>query len=93
MLHSEIMPDNFTYACLSFTWRVVLSGLLGLYRSSQLVSAYSRLGCIADASKVFSGITGPNLVLWNSMISGYGGLGELEKGTELFSEMQIMGCG
>ncbi|XP_015162874.1 putative pentatricopeptide repeat-containing protein At1g64310 [Solanum tuberosum] len=106
MLYSEIMPDNFTYACLvkasseNFDLHslrvlhggVVLSGLqLDFICSSQLVSAYSRLGCIADASKVFSGITGPDLVLWNSMISGYGGLGELEKGIELFSEMQIMG--
>ncbi|WMV21384.1 hypothetical protein MTR67_014769 [Solanum verrucosum] len=106
MLHSEIMPDNFTYACLVkassenfdlhslrvLHGRVVLSGLqLDFICSSQLVSAYSRLGCIADARKVFSGIAGPDLVLWNSMISGYGGLGELEKGIELFSEMKIMG--
>ncbi|XP_055828698.1 putative pentatricopeptide repeat-containing protein At1g64310 [Solanum dulcamara] len=105
MLHSEIMPDNFTYACLvrasseNFDLHslrlvhggVVLSGLqLDFICCSQLVSAYSRLGCIADASKVFSGITEPDLVLWNSMISGYGCLGELE-GIELFNRMQKNG--
>ncbi|XP_009605680.1 putative pentatricopeptide repeat-containing protein At1g64310 [Nicotiana tabacum] len=106
MLYSEIKPDNFTFACVvrasSENFDVhslrVLHGaifLSGLHWdficSSQLVSAYSRLGCIADASKVFSGITDPDLVLWNSMISGYGCLGELEKGLELFSRMQKMG--
>nr|XP_016446619.1 PREDICTED: putative pentatricopeptide repeat-containing protein At1g64310 [Nicotiana tabacum]XP_016446620.1 PREDICTED: putative pentatricopeptide repeat-containing protein At1g64310 [Nicotiana tabacum]XP_016446621.1 PREDICTED: putative pentatricopeptide repeat-containing protein At1g64310 [Nicotiana tabacum]XP_016446622.1 PREDICTED: putative pentatricopeptide repeat-containing protein At1g64310 [Nicotiana tabacum]XP_016446623.1 PREDICTED: putative pentatricopeptide repeat-containing protein len=106
MLYSEIKPDNFTFACLVrassenfdvhslrvFHGAVVLSGLQwDFICSSQLVSAYSRLGCIADASKVFSGITDPDLVLWNSMISGYGCFGELEKGLELFSRMQRMG--
>lgn len=106
MLHSEMKPDNFTFACLvrasseNFDVNslrvlhggVILSGLqLDFICSSQLVSAYSRLGCIADASKVFSGITEPDLVLWNSMISGYGCLGELEKGLELFNRMQKNG--
>ncbi|CAN4088076.1 unnamed protein product [Withania somnifera] len=106
MLRSDIKPDNFTFACLvrasseNFDVHslrilhggVVLSGLQwDFICSSQLVSAYSRLGCIVDASKVFSGITEPDLVLWNSMISGYGCLGNLEKGIELFSRMQNMG--
>ncbi|XP_060204583.1 putative pentatricopeptide repeat-containing protein At1g64310 [Lycium barbarum] len=106
MLISEIKPDNFTFACLIrasyenydvhslrvLHGAVVLNGLqYDFICSSQLVSAYSRLGCIVDASKVFYGITEPDLVLWNSMISGYGCLGELEKGLDLFSRMQIMG--
>ncbi|MCD9645617.1 hypothetical protein HAX54_034660 [Datura stramonium] len=106
MLHSEMIPDNFTFACLvrasseNFDVRSlrVLHGALvlsGLHRDficcSQLVSAYSRLGCIADARKVFTGIPEPDLVLWNSMISGYGCLGELEKGLELFNRMQKNG--
>ncbi|KAM3319153.1 putative pentatricopeptide repeat-containing protein [Capsicum chacoense] len=106
MVNTEIKPDNFTYACLvrasseNFDVHslrilhggVVLSGLQwDFICSSQLVSAYSRLGCIVDARKVFSGIIEPDLVLWNSMISGYGCLGELEKGMELFSRMQKVG--
>ncbi|KAK4350560.1 hypothetical protein RND71_029873 [Anisodus tanguticus] len=106
MINSEIKPDNFTFACLLrassenfdvhslrvLHGAVVLSGLQwDFICCSQLVSAYSKLGCVADASKVFDGITEPDLVLWNSMISGYGCIGELLKGLELFSRMQKMG--
>lgn len=106
MLGSETRPDNFTFACIlracsdKFDFSglrvvhggVVVSGLeLDSICSSQLVGAYSKLGRLEEASKVFDGIAEPDLVHWNSMISGHGCLGDWKKGLHLFVKMQRMG--
>ncbi|KAF3436991.1 hypothetical protein FNV43_RR19744 [Rhamnella rubrinervis] len=106
MLRTEIKPDNFTYACIvrACSERLDLDGLklahggvvvsgLGLDSicSSALVSAYSKLGLVDEASKVFYGMPEPDLVLWNSMISAYGNYGFWYEGLQLFSEMQHVG--
>lgn len=85
MLRTEIKPDNFTYACIiracseSFYLEglklvhcgVTVSGLgLDSICSSALVTAYSKLGLVDEASRVFYGIPQQDLVLWNSIISG-----------------------
>ncbi|CAN6578400.1 unnamed protein product [Malus baccata var. baccata] len=105
MRRTEIKPDNFTYACIvracadSFDLDglklvhcgVMVAGLgLDSICSSALVSAYSRLSLVDEASRVFNGIRQPDLVLWNSMISGYGSGGFWDKGLQLFSEMRSM---
>lgn len=94
MLTSETRPDNFTFACLSraFSDRFDVAGLrlvhgglivsgLGLdsIASSALVTAYSKVGLVDDAGRVFAGMIDPDLVLWNSMISGYGSYGDWDK--------------
>lgn len=106
MLCSETKPDNFTFACVvracceNFVLeglRVVHGGVVvsGLGRDSvccsALVTAYSRVGLIDDASRVFSVIRGPDLVLWNSMILGYGSCRKWEEGLRMFSMMRNMG--
>nr|GMD93916.1 putative pentatricopeptide repeat-containing protein At1g64310 [Ipomoea batatas]GME13242.1 putative pentatricopeptide repeat-containing protein At1g64310 [Ipomoea batatas] len=106
MLDSGTRPDNFTFACIlracsdKFDFSglrvvhggVAVSGLeLDSICSSQLVSAYSKLGRLEEAIKVFDGIAEPDLVHWNSMISGHGCLGDWKKGLLLFIKMQRMG--
>ncbi|RXH96186.1 hypothetical protein DVH24_008690 [Malus domestica] len=104
MRRTEIKPDNFTYACIaracadSFDLdglKLVHCGVMGLDSicSSALVSAYSRLSLVDEASRVFNGIRQPDLVLWNLMISGYGNGGFWDKGLQLFSEMESMEMG
>ncbi|XP_043687239.1 putative pentatricopeptide repeat-containing protein At1g64310 isoform X2 [Telopea speciosissima] len=106
MLGTQVKPDNYTFACILRACsenldpfglrmahgRVILSGLeWDSVSSSALVSAYSKLCLIDEASKVFHGISEPDLVLWNTMVSGYGCCGLWEKGLELFSMMRKLG--
>ena len=78
MLRTEIKPDNFTCACIirACSERLDLDGLklahggvvvsgLGLDSicSSALVTAYSKLALVDEASKVFYGMPEPDLVL------------------------------
>ena len=70
----------------------VVSGLgLEPICSSALVTAYSKLDLVDEASKVFYGIPEPDLVLWNIMILAYGNCGLWYKGHKIFIEMQRMG--
>ncbi|WOH10572.1 hypothetical protein DCAR_0730041 [Daucus carota subsp. sativus] len=106
MRGSETMPDNFTFACVLRLCceNFVVGGLRGVHGSvvvaglgwdyvccSALVNAYARVGMIGDARRVFSGVREPDLVLWNSVVSGYGICGKWEEGLELFSVMRIRG--
>ncbi|KAK8452902.1 hypothetical protein SEVIR_5G194600v4 [Setaria viridis] len=58
---------------------------------SALVSAYAKLGLVDDARRVFDGLREPDLVLWNSMISGYGYRGMWHDGLQMFSAMRRAG--
>ncbi|KAG5522954.1 hypothetical protein RHGRI_034937 [Rhododendron griersonianum] len=106
MLCSETKPDNFTFACILrgcaensdvLGLRLVHGGVvvssLGLDHivSSALVAGYSKLGFVDEARLVFNCIGDPDLVLWNSMVSGYGFCGYWDKGLELFSLMRSEG--
>ncbi|XP_057951935.1 putative pentatricopeptide repeat-containing protein At1g64310 [Malania oleifera] len=106
MLRTKTKPDSFTFACIMRACleyvdldrlRAVHGGLvvfgLGMdsISGSALVSAYSKLGMVDDASRVFNRIPHPDLVLWNSIISGYGSCGLCEKALILFSEMRHIG--
>ncbi|XP_022716486.1 putative pentatricopeptide repeat-containing protein At1g64310 [Durio zibethinus] len=106
MLGTKTKPDNFTYACViracyeNFDLdgirivhtRVILSGLgLDSICGSALVTGYSKLCLVDEASKLFYRIPEKDLVLWNSMVSGYGNRGLSNKGLMLFSWMRLMG--
>ncbi|KAM1238064.1 hypothetical protein TB1_038226 [Malus domestica] len=88
MRRTEIKPDNFTHACIvracadSFD----LDGLK-LVHCGVMVAG---LSLVDEAIRVFNGIRQPDLVLWNSMISGYGSGGFWDTGLQLFSEMRSM---
>ncbi|XWS17991.1 hypothetical protein CRYUN_Cryun32bG0003800 [Craigia yunnanensis] len=106
MLGTKTKPDNFTYACITRACyenfdldgmrivhtRVILSGLgLDSICGSALVTGYSKLCLVDEACKVFCRIPEKDLVLWNSMVLGYGNCGLLNKGFELFSCMRHIG--
>lgn len=106
MLSSDIRPDNFTYACIiracsenldSARLRLVHGRAIACGLGSDsiccsaLVSAYSKLGLVNEASGVFNGMPEPDLVLWNSLISGYGYSGFWDKGMRLFNAMRHAG--
>ncbi|TKY73539.1 putative pentatricopeptide repeat-containing protein [Spatholobus suberectus] len=106
MLGTDISPDSHTYACViracaeNYDFgmlRLVHGGAvaagLGLdpICCSALVAAYSKLGLVHEAHRVFDGITEPDLVLWNSLISGYGGFGLWGVGLQMFSAMRLVG--
>lgn len=106
MLGSDTKPDNFTFACIlrACSERLDKSGLRVVHAgvvvsgfgldsicSSAIISAYSKLGCVDEASRLFCRILEPDLVLWNSMILCYGCLGDWDKGLELFRSMRKMG--
>ncbi|KAK1565326.1 hypothetical protein Q3G72_024138 [Acer saccharum] len=106
MLRTEIRPDNFTYACVVRACSenfdldgmrlvhggAIISGLgLNSITCSALVTAYSKLYHVHEAIKVFSGISDPDLALWNSMISGYAYCGFWDKSLQLFNWMRCAG--
>lgn len=106
MLGADISPDGHTYACLTracadnfdfgMLRRVhggaVAAGLgLDLVCCSALVTAYSKLGLVHEARRVFNRITEPDIVLWNSLISGYGSSGLWDVGMQMFSAMKLVG--
>ncbi|EEF51941.1 pentatricopeptide repeat-containing protein, putative [Ricinus communis] len=103
MLVTGIKPDNYTHACLIRACHenfdldglrvlhggVIVSGLgIDSVSCSALVTAYSKMNYVREASKVFKGIFEPDMVLWNSMISGYSYCGFWNKGLELFNQMR-----
>ncbi|WJX39219.1 hypothetical protein P8452_26785 [Trifolium repens] len=106
MLQDDIRPDNYTYACViracsdNFDFGMLrlvhgsfVSAGLGLdpICCSALVSAYSKLGCVHEACRLFNGIAEPDLVLWNSLISAYVCSGMWEIGIQMFSSMRHSG--
>lgn len=106
MLSSETQPDNYTFACVVRACadrfdvealrvvhgKVVAFGLgFDFICNSALVSCYSKLGLVDEASFVFRGIDEPDLVLCNAMVSCYGSCGDWMKGVRLFNAMLGMG--
>ncbi|XP_023752325.1 putative pentatricopeptide repeat-containing protein At1g64310 isoform X1 [Lactuca sativa] len=106
MLASETKPDNFTFACilracsekldleaLKLVHGQVIVSDLGSdsITASALVSAYSKLGLVDDARMVFDGLNRHDLVLHNTMITGYGSCGYWEKALNLFIIMRRIG--
>ncbi|GAU47937.1 hypothetical protein TSUD_136760 [Trifolium subterraneum] len=106
MLEADIRPDNYTYACViracsdNFDFGM-LRLVHGSYVSaglgqdpiccSALVSAYSKLGFVHEACRVFNGIAEPDLVLWNSLISAYVCSSMWDIGYQMFSAMRHSG--
>lgn len=106
MLQSETRPDSFSYACLIraccescdadglrlFHGKAVVSGLgWDLICNSALVMAYSKLGQVEEAGRIFHALSDPDLVMWNSVISGYSCCGMWEQALQVFAEMRALG--
>ncbi|XP_031740695.1 pentatricopeptide repeat-containing protein At3g49710 isoform X2 [Cucumis sativus] len=60
---------------------------------SGLIDLYSKCGgCMLDCRKVFDEISNPDLVLWNTMISGYSLYEDLsDEALECFRQLQVVG--
>jgi pentatricopeptide repeat protein len=63
----------------------------GFYRydvvRTSLLDGYSRLGMMADARKLFDGLTERNVVSWTALVSGYARAGEVGGAIVLFERM------
>ncbi|CAB4277155.1 unnamed protein product [Prunus armeniaca] len=59
---------------------------------NSLVSMYSKCGNVTDAYWIFTNISTPNTVSFNSMITGYAQNGFGEEALNLFRSMQNEGC-
>eukprot|EP00257_Ricinus_communis_P022489 XP_015582231.2 pentatricopeptide repeat-containing protein At1g53600, mitochondrial [Ricinus communis] len=55
---------------------------------NSLVSMYSKCGNIAEAYQVFTSINAPNIISFNSMITGFSQNGHGEEALDLFSKMR-----
>lgn len=101
-LRSETRPDNFSFACVIRACSdnldldglkivhgaTIVSGLsLDSICGSAFVNGYSRLSLVDQASRVFYQMEEPDLVLWNTMISGYVHSGFWDEGLKLFNSM------
>lgn len=53
-----------------------------------LIDLYSKFGHIGEAASMFNEMPERDLVSWNSMISGYAGVGDCRKAFYLFREMR-----
>ncbi|MED6147680.1 hypothetical protein PIB30_046065 [Stylosanthes scabra] len=59
--------------------------------ATALIDMYCKCGGLEDEKKVFDGITGKDVVAWNSIIMGYAIHGFYEEAFWLFDEMRGMG--
>ncbi|KAJ0975709.1 hypothetical protein J5N97_017674 [Dioscorea zingiberensis] len=59
---------------------------------SSLVSMYAKCGSLADAYRIFSNISEPNIIAINSMITGYAQHGLAKEALRLFKEVEANGC-
>uniref|UniRef100_A0A7N0TU94 Pentatricopeptide repeat-containing protein n=1 Tax=Kalanchoe fedtschenkoi TaxID=63787 RepID=A0A7N0TU94_KALFE len=106
MQRSDTRPCNYTFACITRACtedfnvdglRMVHGGLMvagygsDIVSSSALVVGYSKMGKMDAARTVFDGVRYPDLVLWNSMISGYGSVEMWEESLDLFGTMRRSG--
>ncbi|KDP27367.1 hypothetical protein JCGZ_20191 [Jatropha curcas] len=55
---------------------------------NSLVSMYSKCGNVAEACRMFESINAPNIISFNSMITGFSQNGHGEEALNLFSKMQ-----
>lgn len=106
MLRSEMRPNNLTLSCVisACAGLAVLNqgaqvhalalkmGMESdLFVLSSLVSMYSKCGNVPEAYWVFTNIATPNVVSFNSMISGFAQNGYSEAALNLFSKMKNEG--
>jgi pentatricopeptide repeat protein len=63
----------------------------GFYRydvvRTSLLDGYSRYRMMADARKLFDGLTEPNVVSWTALVSGYARAGKIGDAIDLFYQM------
>ncbi|XP_019177959.1 PREDICTED: pentatricopeptide repeat-containing protein At4g30700 isoform X1 [Ipomoea nil] len=103
---TKLKPDNFTYAFVvsgvSSSGYEKFGGLLhghaivsgygsDLFVGSALVDMYMNFERIGHACKVFDGITGPDTVVWNTMVSGLARNCCFDDAVRVFRNMVVSG--
>ncbi|KAH7513096.1 hypothetical protein FEM48_Zijuj12G0160200 [Ziziphus jujuba var. spinosa] len=106
MLHEDFYPDELTLASIvsSCGDLSVISELTQVHayiiksgfqsfpsNANALIDAYSKCGCIVNASQCFSSILDPDLFTWTSLICAYAFHGLAKEATECFEKMLIYG--
>ncbi|KAL1213082.1 Pentatricopeptide repeat-containing protein [Cardamine amara subsp. amara] len=106
MLRKEVYPNSYTFSSvlsataslaaliegLQIHARVVKTNIANdLSVQNSLVSMYSKCGNTNDAYKVFSCISEPNIVTYNTMISGFSYNGFGKEALKLFSILESTG--
>ncbi|TYI06454.1 hypothetical protein ES332_A10G160400v1 [Gossypium tomentosum] len=106
MLQKSVKPDSHTLSSLlsaSANSAILSNGQqihvqaikmcleLDLSVQNSLVSMYSKCGNVADACQVFMSIKEPNVVSFNTMITGFAQNGFAKEALELFGKMQSEG--
>ncbi|KAJ7290913.1 hypothetical protein O6H91_Y025600 [Diphasiastrum complanatum] len=72
---------------------IIESGLeLDAFVGSSLVNMYAKCGGLDDARQVFEKLPRKDVVMWNTLLSGYIQNGLSHKALRLFKEMQLEGC-
>ena len=59
--------------------------------SNALIRMYMKNGCVYDGSRVFEAMTGPDLVSWNTLLSGFHDYDSCESGPGIFYQMLVEG--
>ncbi|RYR20567.1 hypothetical protein Ahy_B03g065739 isoform K [Arachis hypogaea] len=59
--------------------------------SNALIGMYIKNGCVDDGYRVFEAMTGPDLVSWNTLLSGFHDYGYAESGSNVFCQMLVEG--
>lgn len=72
--------------------RVVKTGFQSfLSTANALIMAYSKSGCISNASRCFSSISNPDLISWTTMITSYAYHGLAKEAIWMFERMVLQG--
>ncbi|MED6120542.1 hypothetical protein PIB30_021705 [Stylosanthes scabra] len=59
--------------------------------SNALIGMYIKNGCVDDGYRVFEAMTEPDLVSWNTMLSGFQAYDYFESGSNIFRQMLVEG--
>lgn len=63
----------------------------GISVSNALVDFYGKCGCTDDAYRAFKGISEPDIVSWNGLISGLASIGHISSALSTFDDMRLAG--
>ncbi|BFG23421.1 hypothetical protein CerSpe_096940 [Prunus speciosa] len=63
----------------------------GISVSNALVDFYGKCGCTDDAYRAFKGISEPDIVSWNGLISGLASTGHISSALSTFDDMRLAG--
>ncbi|KAL9232333.1 hypothetical protein vseg_007457 [Gypsophila vaccaria] len=98
-----LVPDNYTFPFVLKAAHRLFDGGVGkqvhgqvirtgfredIHVATALVRVYSTCGYVEDARCVFDEISGSNdVALWNAMLAGYAGVGDMDSAQEMFEIM------